>query len=242
MNGIIVPSAYLLSGVSAYASFIHLQVGFRQPTNLKHILFAAMCLVASVSSIFQSLALTADTIPAFVFASRWNHSLISLIAICMIWFVAIYTRICPKPILITFSIVFFLMVIAAMSQPYGLQYDFIHELRKTTLPWGEVYTNAEGTVSLSYKIGLLTLLATMLYMIFALASLVRFNLTYSSVTMLIAACLFTISYVQGALVRLGMIDFLPMGPFGILGFILAMSIVLNQEYSDERKATALATE
>jgi Mn2+/Fe2+ NRAMP family transporter len=54
MTGIIIPVAYLLSGVSAYASLTHLQVGLRQPTtNLKHILFAAMCLCASIASVFN---------------------------------------------------------------------------------------------------------------------------------------------------------------------------------------------
>lgn len=242
MNGIIVPSAYLLSGVSVYASLMHLQVGLRQPTNFKHILFAAICLCTSIGSVFQSMALTADSIPAFVFASRWNHSLIALMTICMIWFVALYTKKCPTPMLMTITIVFLLVVIAAFSQPYGLQFDIINGLKKSTLPWGETYSNAEGTVSLTYKLGLFTLITSLLYVIYAFVSFVRANPTRSNISMLIAASLFAVSYVQGALVRTGLIDFLPMGPFGVLGLVLAMSMVLNQEYLDERKALALAIE
>jgi PAS domain S-box-containing protein len=163
-------------------------------------------------------------------------------AVCMIWFVAMYTKRSSKRILITFTIVFFLIVIAAISQPYGVQFDMINSLKRSTLPWGESYSNAEGTVSLIYKMGLLTLVMALVYVIYALASLVRTNPNRSNISMLIAACLFAMSYVEGALVRTGLIDFLPMGPFGILGFILAMSLVLNQEYSDERKAAALAIE
>jgi len=242
MPEIIIPFAYSLFGVAAYSFLIHLQIGLRRPTNLKHLMFAAICFCTSLSSVFQSMILRADNIAVFVFASRWNHLFVSLMLICMIWFAAIYTKIGSKAMLIGFTTAFILIIFATLSQPYGLQFDQIIGLKKVNLPWGEAYSNAEGKVSLIYKMALLTLMAALLYVVFAFFSLARSEPTRSNINMLMAASFFVICYLQGALVRTGVIEFLPMGPIGILGFIIAMSMALNQENTDEHEAVTMAIE
>jgi hypothetical protein len=95
-------------------------------------------------------------------------------AVCMLWFVASYTRIVPKLLLSGLTLVIALAIVAALTQPQGLQFDSITGLSRGTLPWGEAYTRAEGRISWVFKLGLLALF-TFIYMIYATASVVRRN-------------------------------------------------------------------
>lgn len=79
-------------------------------------------------------------------------------------------------------------------------------------------------------------------MIYATASMVRRNPSRNNIGMLLAVVFYVMCYTEGSLVRANVIDFLPLGPYGVLGFILVMSMALNQQHSDERKAAALAIE
>lgn len=207
-----------------------------------HMLFAAICFFASTCSVFQALVLTSDSVPGFIQASRWNLSLTGIFAVCMLWFVASYTRIVPKLLLSGLTLVIALAIVAALTQPQGLQFDSITGLSRGTLPWGEAYTRAEGRISWVFKLGLLALFTTFIYMIYATASVVRRNPSRNNIGMLLAVVFYVMCYTEGSLVRANVIDFLPLGPYGVLGFILVMSMALNQQHSDERKAAALAIE
>jgi hypothetical protein len=82
-----------------------------------HMLFAAICFFASTCSVFQALVLTSDSVPGFIQASRWNLSLTGIFAVCMLWFVASYTRIVPKLLLSGLTLVIALAIVAALTQP-----------------------------------------------------------------------------------------------------------------------------
>lgn len=234
----IIPTAFLLSGVSAYACLSHIQVGFRKSTDRKHLLFASMCLCSAVVAPFHALSLTSASIPEFAFNSHWSYSVNFVFTICMLWFIAAYTGKRPVWLLTGFSAIFALMMAESISRPYGLQFNSITGLRVMELPWGETFIIPEGEISALFKFGVMTYLTAIGYMLYAMRSLVRCSPTRNNIGMMIALSLFAASYVEAILVRTGLLNFLPLGLFGGLGLVVVMSMVLNQEHSDERKAAA----
>lgn len=238
----ITPTAFLLSGVSAYACLSHIQVGIWKPDDRKHILFAAMCLCSAIVAPFHALSLTSTSIPEFAFNSHWSYSVNFVFTICMLWFVAAYTGKRPIWLLAGFSAIFALMMAASIPRPYGLQFNSITSLRVMELPWGETFIIPEGEVSTLFKIGVVFYLTALGYMLYAMQSLVRRSPTRNNIGMMIALSLFAASYVEAILVRTGILNCLPLGLFGGLGLVIVMSMVLNQEHSEERKAAAQAIE
>jgi len=240
VSAIFTNSAYLLSGLSAYAFLTHIQVGLRRPKSTKHTLFAFMCLFVSLSAPFNALTNSASAIPEYIFATKAGYTFVFLFLICMTWFIPCYTNRKPFYFLITSNICFLVMLVINLIRPYGFQFDLITDLKIVPLPWGESYVLAVGEISLIYKFTVLVFLILMCHMIYALVMLVRKNLSSNNVAILLGTIFFFSSYVEAILARSGVINFLPLGTFGGLGLIIVMSVILNKEDSDERTAAAAA--
>jgi len=240
MSVIFTNSSYLLSGVSAYAFLTHIQVGFRKPAGRKHILFALMALCMAVGAPFHALTNAAGSISEYIFATKVGYSLIILFIIFMTWFIATYTSRYPVYFLVAINVFFALMLILNIVRPYGFQFDEISQLKSVELSWHESYIVAVGHISVLYKVAVLVFLILMTYMIYALVRLVHQNFSRNNIAMLFATILLVLAYIEGILVRTGVINFIPLGSFGSLGLVLVMSMVLNKEHSDARNSATLA--
>jgi diguanylate cyclase (GGDEF)-like protein/PAS domain S-box-containing protein len=240
MSAVFTNSAYLLSGVSAYAFLTHIQVGLRKPRAFKHILFSFICLCITIGSPFNAIINSANSVPEYIFATKIGYTLVILFVIFFSWFIPFFTGKRPVYFLIATSLFFVLMLILNIFRPYGFQYDQISNLRLIELPWGESYTLAVGKISLIYKISVSVFLILMTYLIYSLSYHVYRNRSKSNISIFLATIFLVSTYLEAILVRSGVINFLPLGTFGGLGLIIVMSVILNKEHNDERNNAAIA--
>ena len=238
MNEIIIPGLYLLSGISVYASISHLSFGLQRPFDLTHIMFAGLCLLLVPFAISHILTLQATSVGEYVAALKWTLAMVFLFLTLFLWFIARYTGKRPLPLLVGLSMLFATLFVFNLTQPYSLQYDDISGLRTLRMPWGEVLTRAVGhNYGGWFHIAIAGVLLAFGYALYALGSLYRRNRNRATLGMLFAIGVFLISAIQGVLVRLSIIDFIELGPFGYLGMIIVMSVVLNRE-SQQRLRTS----
>lgn len=240
MIEVLTPTAYIISGISGLAFVNHLQVGLRNPKEIKHFLFAAMCLAATVFAPANISVLVAESALQSVQAFKLSYPFFALFLIFMLWFIAVYTHKRPLPLLVGISSLYLLSIAVNYLQPYGLQFDEISGIKKTELPWGETYVITEGLPTVWFKLAVLTFLVQLGYMVYALGCLIQNHRSKQNIRMLLALIFFAAATIEGVLARAQLIQFLPMGYFGVLGFILVMSLILNEEYSDQHKAAEIA--
>lgn len=242
MIEIINPSAYFVAGIALYAFIIHIQVGLRHPADPKHILFALMCLFACSYIPINARALLATSIDDFVNAFKWTHTFISFYVLSMIWFIAEYSKCRPKLMLITFSGLTLLTMVVNILGPLGLQFEDISGLKLVSLPWGEQLTIVKGKVSYWFLFAFSLLVFELGYMIYAVMQTVITRKTPHNLAMFFAVLFYGATFIEGLLVRMDYLKFMPLGYLGCLGFIMVMSMILNQEYNDERKAATATIE
>ncbi|PPD30912.1 MAG: hypothetical protein CTY19_15165 [Methylomonas sp.] len=240
MIEVLTPTAYIISGISGLAFVNHLQVGLRNPKQSKHFLFAAMCLAATVFAPTNIRVLSAESALQSVQAFKLSYPFFALFLICMLWFIAVYTQKRVLPLQVGISVFYVLSLVVNYLHPYGLQFDELSGIKKNELPWGETYSITEGLPSVWFRLTVLTFLIQVGYMFYAMLSFINRQPNRQNLSMLLALVFFVVATIEGVLARAQVIHFLPMGYFGVLGFIFVMSLILNKEYSDQRQAAEIA--
>lgn len=240
MIEVLIPTSYIIAGISGLAFVNHLQVGLRNPKEVKHFLFAAMCLTAAVFAPTNIHVLVADSALQSASAFKLSYPFFAVFLLCMLWFIAVYTHKRPLPLLLGISSAYLLSIVVNELQPYGLQFSALIGIKKNLLPWGESYTLTQGQPTVWFRLTVLTFLVQVGYMFYAMAGFIRHQPNRQHVSMLFALVFFVAATIEGVLARAQLIQFLPMGYFGVLGFILVMSLILNEEYSDQRQTAEIA--
>lgn len=229
MNAIVIPAFMLLAGICAYAAVNHLSIALRHPFNLVHLLFAGMCLFMLPFAITHTLTLQATTIAELVPALRWNLATVSLQLILFVWFVSAYTGVRPLLPLLVFTVNFAVLFVLNLIEPNTLQYETITGLAHLHLPWGEVLSLPVGRNSLGFEVGTVSVLLTYVFAFYALTMLYRRGGKRTTLVMMVAIGFYLAASVQGILVRLAIIDSVPLGAFGYLGMVIVMGVVLSYE-------------
>lgn len=237
MKEIIIPGLYLLSGICLYASVSHLSFGLHRPFDSTHVMFAGLCLLMVPFAISHLLTMQATNISEFIAALKWTLGMIFLFITLFLWFIARYTGKRPLPFLLVMSLLYATLFVVNLTQPYSLQYDDISELRILRMPWGETFTRAVGHNGDWVRIAIAGVLLAFGYALYALVSLYRSNRNRAALGMLFAIGVFLVSAIQGILVRLSIIDSIEFGPFGYLGMVVVMSVVLRRESQQRLRAS-----
>jgi len=233
MTEIIVPSLYCLSGVCAYACFVHLSIGFRRHVDLTQTSFGVMCLALAIYSLFYAQTLKAKDVSEFSIALKLSLGYLILFYLIFIWFIALFSKIYLIRFLVGISIAYGLLLLANMINPYSLQYAFISNLKDVTLPWGETITLAEGQTHEGLRFGIAVVLLSYCYIFYALNSFYRHSRNRYVLGMMAAVAFLMICSIEGMLVRLAVIPFVPLTVYGFLAMIIAMSLILHHDY-DQR--------
>ena len=229
MNELVTSSLYLLAGICVYAAFNHLGIGLRRPFDRTHLLFAMMCLLMVPFAIFHVQAQQATIISEFIRALKWNLAATLLFFSLFHWFIALYTGKHPRYLLAGFSVLFAVLFVVNFTQPASLQYDRIDTIRTLHLPWGEVFHLGVGHNSPLIYLTIAGVFAEFGYALYALGGIYRRNRRWSDLGVILAVVLLLLSAIESILVRLSIIDFIKVGPFGFLMMVIAMSAVLSYE-------------
>jgi diguanylate cyclase (GGDEF)-like protein/PAS domain S-box-containing protein len=237
MNAIVIPGFLLLAGICIYAAVNHLSIALRHPFNPVHLLFAGMCALMLPFAITHTLMLQATTIAELIPALRWNLATVAVQLILFAWFMAAYTGVRPMLPLLMFSLLFLVLFVFNLLQPYTLQYETITGLVHLHLPWGEVLTLPEGRNSLGFEIGSIAVMLIYVFAFYMLVKLYRRGGKRTTLVMMVAIGIYLLTSMQGILVRLSIVDSVPLGAFGYLGMVIVMGMALSYETRQSSRRT-----
>jgi hypothetical protein len=97
-----------------------------------------MCFLAIPFSVSHAILLQSVSSLLFIEALRWNLAVVAIQIILFVWFVALYSRVRINWFLYAVSLMFVLMFIVNLLQPYTLQYSAFIGFQSLPLPWGEL--------------------------------------------------------------------------------------------------------
>ena len=229
MNNFIVPGIFLLSGICAYAALTHLAAGLRRPPDRVHLLFAAMSVSMALFGVANGLGYQATTVADATLALKWNVGIAALFFVLFPWFVAEYTGVRPKRLLAAYSVLLAGLFVVNLVLPFSLQYQEIHGIERLRLPWGEMVNLPVGRASAWFATALAMVLLAYGFAFYALGKLYRRGRRRAALIMMFALGLSLLASIQGILVRLGVLQFIHLGPFGYLSMVVVMSMALNHE-------------
>lgn len=230
MDHIVIISLLSLSGICLYAGIHHLSVALHdRPYNLTHLYFAGICLLTIGFGLSHSHAYLATDISGYVSALRWNIAFIMLDFMIFPWFIASFSGVRFRGWLLLSTLLIGALFLLNLYQPYTIQYDSISSLDTIRLPWGEEITKVTGQNGLFFRIGAALPLANICFALYCIIKSWRRNPSRTTLLMLLAITLFLASAIQGIAVRAGVIDFVHLGPIGLLAMVIVMSIALSQD-------------
>ncbi len=235
-----VSQAYMLSliflaGFACYSAIHHFTMGRIPPRNRANLLFAAMCLLSTLFIFSRVMELRAETIAASLPALRLNTALYLLFNGFLLWFFAEYTEVRPAAVLVGLTLLFAVLFIVNLTQPYGLLRAEIHGIERLTLPWGEEVFRPLGESS-AWGISMIVVMySSYVFPIFALVQRFRRDRKRSSLVMLLALGLYAVTLTEGLLFELVVRSRVPLGVYGFAGMIIAMSLTLNYEIAQSRR-------
>ncbi len=222
-------SILIMAGICTCAAINHGVNAFRDGYSALHLLFSITCLGFVAYELLHLLTYTANSLGDYVERLKWELFFILLAFSTFPWFVARYTEVTPRPLLVGFNVVILVLMVWNLSSPFSIQFASIDRLQELRLPGGSTITQPVGTPSIGYFLGVVTVLLIFLFAFFALLVKYRRERSRSSLIMLFSLVLYFLTAVEGILVRAGVINFIHLGPYGLLAMIIAMSITLGHE-------------
>ena len=232
---IFTPAMIFLSGISAYSAIQHLTLEQRWPQRRVHLLFSCICFLITLFVLSYVNIFKMTTVNEINSALRLNLVFYILLTALLPWFFAEYTGVRPKPVLIGFSVLFAVLFILNLTQPYTVLYTDIHGIKNLTLPWGE---SLSFPLASSGIFGLIGMVSTYLANIFGFYTLViRFRKDHriTALFMMAAIGLLVAGTITGMLFRMEIGNIPPMGPIGYIGMIIIMGLTLSHEIQEDRR-------
>jgi len=137
LSTLLVPALYFVSGLCAFAALHHGIAAMQCRANRIHIQFAGLSLFILALVLAKAGAYQAQTAEALVSLRKLEVSAITLLFALFPWFIAEYTDIRPRKLLLGFTAFWALIFAVNLSLPYGVQFVDFPELTYFVLPWGE---------------------------------------------------------------------------------------------------------
>jgi PAS domain S-box-containing protein len=232
------PSLIFMAGFCAYSALQHCNLEQRRPQRRLHLLFGGISLLMSLFALSTVQIFQMTTVADYIPMLRLNLAFYIMLVALLPWFFAEYTGIRPKPVLAGLTGLTGLSAVlfcANLILPYTILYREIHGFEHVLLPWGETITLPLTTRSNWSHVGVADMVLVFSFAFYTLAGRFRRDHRRTALVMMLAMGLFLAATIQGSLVRLGIIHFLPLGVFGYLGMLIIMGLTLNYDIREERK-------
>lgn len=200
-------------------------------------LFAAMCLSIIVFAIYGARILHSATDAEFIRSQRINVAAALLLVTLLLWFIAAYTGKRSVPMLTAMSLLMAVLFVVNLVHTDTLQYDRFVGIYKLQMPWGEVITRGDGHNGPWSYLAIASVLAIFGYALYALIDLYRRSGRNTAAWMLFATALFIICGIEGILVRLSVIHFIALGPYGFLIMVTVMGATLSREMQQQLRSS-----
>jgi diguanylate cyclase (GGDEF)-like protein/PAS domain S-box-containing protein len=233
MTAIIIPVLYLLSGVCAHSAYTHAAAGLQRPRDPVQILFAILCAVTLAFALSQAWGMQSPAISEAILALKINITASILFFVVFVWFIAAYSGVWPRALLVGLSTAGGLLICANLALPLSLQYLEIFGLRNLKLPWGEEIASIDGASGPGLIAAAFLVFVCFAFAFSALVLAHRRAGARQPLMMLLAVGFFMLFVIHGLMVRFAFIDFAPMGAFGFFGMIVVMSQILMSDYRQQ---------
>ena len=206
---------------------MHLLVWSRRPNFGKHLLFALAAAFAGGNAIAEAWIYRAATIEAVLPALRWYAAMSGVWALATIWFIVSYSRLrrLGHCLAILLSIELVVALIVNFVSPTGFIYTEITGLRRIELPWGEVFSLAEG-IHRSWPLATeVTLLLAIVMVIDGSRRFLRAGQPRRALLFGSSLILFIVLFASHAtMVDMGILNSPYLSTYGFLGVVLVISM------------------
>ena len=227
----------MLAGIVVYGMIQHWVFADISANRSSHLLFSGMCLSIILFAIFGAKILHAANDAEFIQSLRENVAAALVLITLFLWFIAEYTGKRALPVLTGVTLFMGVLFLVNLTQPYTLQYDRFEGIYKLQLPWGEVVTRGNGRNGPWAHIAIAIVFAIFGYAIYALSDYYRRSGRRTAAWMLFATVLFVLCGVEGILVRLSVIHFIALGPYGFLIMVTVMGATLSREMQQQLRTS-----
>jgi PAS domain S-box-containing protein len=190
-----------------------------------------MALILAKAGAYQ-----AQTVPALITLRKWEISAVCLFFMLLPWFVAGYTNVRPRKLLIGLTVFWGLIFAANLVTPYGTQYADLPGLTYFELPWGESVVDLRVLQpSIWHRIGILGVLGVMAFGAYACTAHYRRGQQKRARALAWALGLFFVSILFNFAVNREVIEFVHLSDFGFLALLVMMDMGMTLESRDQRR-------
>ena len=241
MNGAVAPALYVISGFTLLTALQHALASRGASAGLRpvHQLFATMCLLFAAMIFCRAEAYGAEAVDAFIELRRWEATFLVAALPFFLWFVALYTNVRPHRFLALLCLFWVGILVLNFLSPYGIQFAARpDELDYFQLPWGETVVHLQtDTNSPWYLATVLSIQILFYFSLHAAWTIYRRGEHGEGARLGIALFVYLLTAIFNNLVNFGIVDFIHISDFGIVGLIVIMAYQLMQlAYDDNRRA------
>ena len=217
-------SIAVVAGLCLAFGIFYLFVGVRRSSQRTvNLLFAFFSLAYAAAIMGARASYLADTSDEFATGAQIATFFAAVGFSLLTWFVAAYTAVRPRVLLLVITGAFAVVAFASAFLP-DLAVNVSGGIDRITLPWGETLLMRQLSDPALLPLYLIALLAVLVYIISATVIQFRRGDRRDAAVLMIGIGWFVFTIVQENLVVLGVIDFVFLSDFGFLGFVLAMSL------------------
>ena len=239
LSTLLVPALYFVSGLCAFAALHHGMAAMQRRANRIHIQFAGLSLFILVLVLTKAGAYQAQTAEALVSLRKLEISAVSLLFALFPWFIAEYTDIRPRKLLLGLTAFWALIFAVDLGLPYGVQFVDFPDLTYFELPWGERVVDLRVLRhSTWHTIGLLGILAIMAFSLYACVAQYRRGQQTRARALAWGLGLFFASILFNQAVNRGFIEFIHLSDFGFIAMLVMMDLEMMLESRTQKRQMA----
>jgi two-component system, LuxR family, sensor kinase FixL len=225
-----------MSGACAFAALHHWLALKQRRMQHIHLLFAVLCLSIMAMILARAGAYQAQTVQALIALRKWEISAVCLFFMIFPWFIAEYTNIRPRKLLVGLSVFWGLIFAINLSIPYGVQHADMPRLAYFDLPWGERVIDLRVLQpSIWHKIGWLGIFVSMAFSLYADLALFRRGQQKRARSLAWALGLFFAIVLYNLAVNRKIIEFIQLSDFGFISLLVMMDLELMLESRDQNR-------
>jgi PAS domain S-box-containing protein len=227
MTAYSVAGFHVITGVCVLAAIRHLSSGLWRPVDKSGVLFSFMCWCTAGTAFTQAQLYQTWSLDEHASLLKWNVFFVLGFLALLPWFTASVTGRQRRLWLHLLTFVFLILLAINVLRPSGAQVSGIERIETRYMPWGEPFASPVGTVAASFWVAVIAALVSIG------DSVVQFWLTWrqqrtgSTLMMLLSISIYFLFATEAALVRAQLVDFIHLGPYGILLMVVSMSLTLS---------------
>ncbi|HYJ40943.1 MAG TPA: ATP-binding protein [Steroidobacteraceae bacterium] len=218
---------HVITGVCVLAAVRHMSTGLWRPIDKTNLLFSLMCCFAAGMALTQAQLYQAWSIEEHRSVLKWNITFALAFFLVLPWFATAVAGRQPVRWLIASTIVFIVLMVLNLIQPFGVQLAGIDRIETKLMPWGEEYASPVGPIAPGFWFAISAVLIAICDAVIRFWSGWRRQKSGSSLLLVLSTTAYLVAGIEGILVRAQMIDFVHLGPFGFFLMVIAMSLTLS---------------